>query len=455
MKKIVTVCLLFIMSLCFLYAATEEKDEIAELQKRRDTLTYGLESEITSLLDTLIKEEDSTLSDEIYKVFQTSKNVNVKDKIITYYTTNKDARLSEFAVQVISDPYDEEKSTINLLIKYCGALKITAVAPYLTDILDNEQEDYYDAALSALGECGGPDEALFLADFLNNDTLTTARKQNLMKALGAIHAVETWDKLVEIIEDEDQNTYVRMYAAEAIGVMEKKESIPVLIRLFQDKDSNIRTYAVKGLSYFNTEEVEQFMIEALRDNYYKVRLEAVKAAGKWNFKSCMPSLIYRAKNDSESTVKYECYATLGMLDEQEAFDFLIEVLQDEKKGDAARSKAAEVLLKEGNDAAIQLVVDLAQACLEDDKKKTLRYNIGKELAKYEKASFKTICKGYLESKDTSTQGIGIDIFNKNGFTDLAPQVQTIADNQKSGLKTKAKLALEKAGITPATTESAE
>mgnify|MGYP006394619333 CR=1 FL=1 len=38
-----------------------------------------------------------------------------------------------------------------------------------------------------------------------------------MKALGQIKAVETWDKLVEVIQNEDENTYVRMYAAEAIG----------------------------------------------------------------------------------------------------------------------------------------------------------------------------------------------------------------------------------------------
>lgn len=444
MKRIIVLISALLMCLN-IFAAENKEDVETELQKRKDTLTYGLESEITSLLDTLIKEEDSTLSDEIYTVFKTSKNVNVKDKVITYYTTNKDDRLSEYAVEVLSDPYDEEKTTINLLIKYCGTLKITEAAPYLTDILENEQEDYYDAALSALGECGGPEEAVFLADFLDNETLSTARKQNLMKALGAIHALETWDKLVEIIEDEDQNTYVRMYAAEAIGVMEKEESIPVLIRLFQNKDSNLRTYAVKGLSYFNTEEVEQFMIEAFRDNYYKVRQEAAKAAGKWKFKACMPSMIYRAKNDSETTVKYECYASLGMLKEQDAFDFLTEVIKDEKKGDSARSKAAEVLLKEGNSECIAAVLDVAQKCLVDDKKKTLRYNIGKELAKYENEEFRTICKGFLESKDTSTQGIGIDIFTRNMFSDLIPQVKEIADNQKSGLKTKAKLAIEKSG----------
>lgn len=445
MKKLTALCLMLLFCFTMIFAATEEKDEIAELQKRRDTLTYGLESEITGLIDTLIKEEDSTLSDEIYKVFETAKNTNIKDKIILYYKTNKDPRLSQWAIEVLADPFDEEKSTINQLINYCGALKIKAAAPYLTDMLENEQEDYFDAALSALGECGGPDEAVFLADFLENDILSTARKQNLMKALGTIHAVETWDKLVEIIEDDDQNTYVRMYAAEAIGVMEKQDSIPVLIRLFQNNDSNLRTYAIKGLSYFNTSEVEQMMIEALRDNYYKVRQEAAKACGKWKFRNSIQSLIYRAKNDSENTVKWECYASLGLLGEPECMDFLVEVIQDDKKGDVARSKAAEVLLREGKTEQIDVVIEVAQKCLEDDKKKTLRYNIGKELAKYENVTFRTICKGYLESKDASTQGIGIDIFNKNMFHDLLPQIREIADNQKSGLRSKARLALEKHG----------
>jgi HEAT repeat protein len=72
-----------------------------------------------------------------------------------------------------------------------------------------------------------------------------------MKALGKIKAVETWDKLVETIQDEDENTYVRMYAAEAIGAMEKEESIEILLDLFEEDDPNIRTYAIKGLSYFN------------------------------------------------------------------------------------------------------------------------------------------------------------------------------------------------------------
>ena len=134
MKKLTALCLMLLFCFTMIFAATEEKDEIAELQKRRDTLTYGLESEITGLIDTLIKEEDSTLSDEIYKVFETAKNTNIKDKIILYYKTNKDPRLSQWAIEVLADPFDEEKSTINQLINYCGALKIKAAAPYLTNI---------------------------------------------------------------------------------------------------------------------------------------------------------------------------------------------------------------------------------------------------------------------------------------------------------------------------------
>ena len=96
----------------------------------------------------------------------------------------------QYALLILEDPYDEKTSSVNLLFKYVTALKIKEAAPLIQTLLDSENEEYYDAAITALGEVGGSEEAIFLADFLDRD-LTTARKQNLMKALGKIKAVET------------------------------------------------------------------------------------------------------------------------------------------------------------------------------------------------------------------------------------------------------------------------
>ena len=420
----------------------DKEEEESELQKRKDTLEFGLESEITDLISNLIKEEDKTFTEDILKVFNSTKNVNIREKTIEYFTKVEDASLKDYSVMILEDPYDEKTSTVNLLFKYVTALKITEAAPHIQKLLDSENEEYYDAAITALGAVGGPDEALFLADFLERD-LTTARKQNLMKALGQIKAVETWDKLVEVIQDEDENTYVRMYAAEAIGAMEKEESIEILLDLFEDDDPNIRTYAIKGLSYFDNEDVENLVIQGLKDNYYKVRLEAIEVVKKNQYKSAISSLLYRAKNDAEATVKYACFEALAFLNTKDGNEYLISLVKDIKKSDTLRSKAAASMLKYEDKDCVKAVVEVTLSVLDDTKKTSLRYALGKEMAKYENSLFKEVCDAFLDSKDVSTQGIGLDIWKKNRYSSLKDKVTSIAEAEKpSTNKSKARLILE-------------
>lgn len=454
MKKLLVIFILAFFSIC-LFADEKEADFESQLQKRKETLEFGLESEISDLISTLIKEEDNSLTEEIFALFNSTKNVTIREKAITYFTTIKDSRLKDYALTILEDPYDEKNSTVNLLFKYVTDCEIKEAAPLVKDLLDAENEDYYDSAITALGALGGADEAVFLADFLDRD-LTTPRKQNLMKALGKIQAVETWDKLVETIENEDENTYVRMYAAEAIGAMKKEESIEVLLQLFEDSDPNIRTYALKGLSYFETPEVKAITIEAFKDNHYKVRLEAAAIAKKQKIAEAVPSLIYRAKNDAEASVKYDCFEALSVIDTKEGNDFLISLIEDTKKSDTQRSKAATSVLKNNNSSCIPSVIKACMEVAEDAKKTSIRYAFGKEIAKYENKSFLELCTKFLESTDTSTQGIGLDMWYKNQFSSLNDKVQSIATAKKTNAnKNKAILLLEKSGIKVEKTETEE
>ena len=67
----------------------EEPEEESEVQKRKNTLEFGLESEITDLISTLLKEEDKSLNSEILEVFNSTKNVNIREKAIEYFTKIK------------------------------------------------------------------------------------------------------------------------------------------------------------------------------------------------------------------------------------------------------------------------------------------------------------------------------------------------------------------------------
>lgn len=395
-------------------------------KKCNDILKYGLEGQITELIDELTKNQDNRFVDGIYDLFQETKSVAVKEKILDYFTKLKDSCLASYAVEIINDPYDEKNSIVEKCFKYVSEADIKDANPGLVDLVDKEEDAYFTGALSALGETGGKEEALFLADYLDRDDLNVSQRQALMRVLGRIKAVETWQKISEIAKDENENTFVRMYAAEAIGAMEKPESEDILVELFESNDPNLRTYVIKGISYFNDKKSSDLIIQALRDSQYKVRLEAVSAVGKNRIDKAVPFLIFRCKDkDEQKQVKEKCYSVIADLNTSDGNDYLISVLKDKKIGDATKAKVSAVLL-EYNHAGTKEVIELARSALKSDIQKNLRYALGKEFAKYDRSEFADICAEYIASDDVATQGTGLDIWAKGRYSSVKAAVEEIA-----------------------------
>lgn len=425
---------------------SESKEEReSEKEKEINILKFGLDEEISTMLDDFMKEKTYLYLDEVLDLFERSKNVALREKIITYFTQAKDLRLSEYALEILEDPFDTKKSTVSLLFKYASELKIKEAGAFARTLLENDNTDYFDSALSAMAVLGTPDDAVFLAEYLEREDLSTAQQQSVMKALGNIKAVETWDALVEIAKDENKNSFVRMYAVEAIGAMERPETVSVLIKLYETTDPNLRTSIIKGLAHYpNDKEAVQVIIESIRDSHYKVRLESISAIKEMKLADAIPYVLYRAKKDPEASVKYACYTVLGELNSKEGEEYLASILTDKKQGDTSKIKASEVLIKYGDSSSVNKVIELAKSTLTDDKKKPLRYALGKVFANTENSSLAEICLEYLNSKDAATVGTGLDIFAKNKFPSVRAEVQKIADAEKtSANRTKARKILDR------------
>lgn len=421
-------------------AAAAEKDESEEdVEKFRKTIMYGIPSEISELMDDLIKNEDPRFTDAIYDVFQVTKNSQIKEKIIKYFTKLEDPCLEDFAVNLLNDPYDETKDVVKATFQYVSTVKTKAAAPAVITLIESENEQYFNDAISALGDIGGAKEAVFLVEYLDREDLSDAQRQSLMRTCGKMHAVQTWDRLVEILENDDENAFVRMYAAEAIGLMKVDKSVPVLLNHFGSSDPNLRQYVIKGLLNFpENKEAQDAIIQGIRDEHWKVRQECIKAAKEMDMKDATPYLIYRAKNDSEKLIKDESITTLAKLNTEEGNTFLIEQVTGKKVGDATKKKVIEVLLKEGTVGEPE-ILELAQSCVKDDKRKDLRYAIGKELAKHAKPEYADICLLYLQSKDTTTQSIGVDIYKNCKFASVEPRLREIYDDKKTNANLKKRI----------------
>ena len=170
----------------------------------------------------------------------------------------------------------------------------------------------------------------------------------------------------------------------------------------------------------------QQLIEAGRE----FSIDAIKASKAMKLKEAVPFLIYRAKNDSEKIIKEESVRTIGFLNTDEGNDFLIEQLKDKKTGDGNKKVIIAVLLEEKHTGQKE-ILELADECVNDDKRKDLRYAIGKELAKYENSAFKDICLKYLKSKDAATINLGLDIYKNNRFSEAEAVMREIAADKKA------------------------
>lgn len=394
-------------------------------EKNTETLKFGMESDILDLLDELIKNEDIRFVNEVYDLFQETKSFVVREKVLSFFTNIEDPCLEDFAIIVINDPYDEKLSTVNAVFRYIQTIKTKVAIPAILTLIENESEEYFNGALTTLGAIGGPEEAVYLTGFLDREDLTVAQKQQLVKVLGQIKAVETYDKLVEMAEDNEENAFIRMYSAEAIGSMGKEEAVEVLVNLYEDTDPKIREYVIRGLKNYKDNEVaEKIMLQATRDNHYKVRLEAIEAIKVNEIKSAVPYLIYRAKNDPENVVKKSAWPVIASLNTNEGNEFLVNQIKDKKIPDNTKSIVAKSLL-EYNNAGSEEIIELAKETLKDDKRKPLRYALGKEFAKYKRDEYAGLCVLYIANKDVATQGTGLDIYAKGRYASAESEIEKL------------------------------
>lgn len=418
-------------------SAAKEKDKDGEdFDKNVNIIKFGTPSEISDLIKSVTESEDPRYSDELYDLFQTSSSNSIKENILEYFTKQKDPCLEDYAVEIADDPYDIPVSIVEKCFNYLSEVQCKEAGPAFVKILEGGEEKYFNGALSALGKTGSEKEAVYLAEYLKNDDLTVPQKQALMRTLGEMCVLETWDQLSLIAQDEDENNFVRMYAAEAIGKMKKNESIPILEKLYAEGDPNMRQYCIKGFAHYENEErAHRNIIQAIRDDHYKVRIEAIHAAKKQKLTKSIDFLIYRAKNDSENAVKNESYIALAELNEKKANDFLVGQILEKKVSDSAKALICENLVKNG-DAGEKEIIELGKKCAEDDKLKKLRAELGKTFIKYPKKAWNEVCILYLQSKDVTTVSQGLSMFKNSKYSDAKDAVLKIANDKKSNLSNK-------------------
>jgi HEAT repeat protein len=422
--------------------------EQTDREKRRDTILYGLEADVVDLIHNLQSEKNYTFNDDLVSLFGKSRSTAIREAVIGFFSEQKNEGLKAACLAIIADPYEQPKSTVNAAIDYAKKLRITDAAPSLRKILENDNNDFRAQAISALGSTGGAEDAAWLVSYLDGDISGDEKtrliiRQNVMTALGELKATETAPRFMEIVKDSDENAVIRATAAKAIGQMKQQDAIPSLISLFEESDPILRAAAVSALSNYDDATAKDAVIEALKDSYYKVRLEALDASDRGKNPAAIPFILYRAKNDPEESVRMRSVDVLASFNSADGNAWLLETFKNDKTGDPVKIRIASALLEKNAQLIFSDYESILLLAVKDDKKKGLRYGLGKLVTDKNVQGSEKIADAFLSSNDTQTKAMGLDMYARLRYASLDSVVETISKDEKQGaLQRRAKKILD-------------
>lgn len=436
-----------VLALSLFQAWTE--DTKTQRETRLDIIHYGIESEITGLIETLGKEENKEFTPELTELFETSRSIAVKESIIILFSNQKVDTLKDWASNLLADPWDERQSTVTLALSYASKLTLKECAASVRAILESENAAFRSPAISALGKIGGSEDSVFLSNMLDEEISGDEKqrlitRQAIMAALAELKDPDQWERFLEIAGNEDENAVIRATAAKALAAIGGEKAIEALEKIYESTDPVLREAAMAGAAKSEGDRAEKLIGEGLRDSYYKVRLQALESAKERKLSSFSSIILYRAKTDPIESVRDKAYDTLVEIGDTEALDWLTALVRDDKAADARRAKAAKALSQSQKDLAWSVIPETAQKTLADDKKTWLRYELGKIIAVSDDTRYADLVLEYLSHKDTITRSLGLDMYEKQRYSAVKNKIEAIAEDDKQGaLQKRAKLLLEK------------
>jgi HEAT repeat protein len=420
-------------------------------KQRLDTLRFGTDTEIASLIQLIRNEKVTYMDNELIDIAQKTKNKAILTGIFNFFGETEKNGLEERAIRVITDRDQEANDSVLAAVNYLGFVKADSAVDALEDLIITGENRFLGNTVRALGRVASEEKADSIADFLldyyNDRSPNEEIKQEIISALGETGSKEGVSFLLALIEDPDEKGVLRMAALDAISKIGDEDSLEAIIEAVSSPDPNVRSSAVAALAPFSGEATENAILEAFRDSYYRTRIGAAQAAGKRRMESAVPYLRYRAENDDVPTVKDEAIKALGAINNDEAMSVLDSLFSERKNSDRVRIMAADMLLR--NNAEVygsRVFAEMEDAKL---KNQTPLYNgFIRIMGTAKAASMENIAQRLIQGGGVIEKSLALDLILNNEFRQMADVIRSLLDDKKhsASIARKAQSTLEKLGL---------
>ena len=355
-------------------AKTEKKETTSEDKEK-------IKKENETKKEARLKESDQKKAEWIEKTLKYGINQERKEAI-NYIPTVKDDSKKKLLMSMLSDLIAKE-SDIGVLVRalnIAGELKLTEAGGNIALQLENQSEDVKIAAVYALKDVGASEKKSILfdklksSDFTVNSNLTTAiietlaefgsteifefskeriNDNNTLKNyrlsfilyLAKVKIPGSYDFLLKLYKDQNEDADVRGYAVNAISKLQKNEASPEITTIIKEIETypfekkkryyQLYIYSVTALVKLGDSSAYVKLEDSLRNDNTNVRVQAIKLMRELKDQRAADILKYKAEFDPSPIVQKEALAALSDM----GVDY--KKVLDEKQGKGEKDKKSK------------------------------------------------------------------------------------------------------------------
>ncbi|MFP4612352.1 MAG: HEAT repeat domain-containing protein [Spirochaetaceae bacterium] len=424
----------------------DEDDDTPLLEQWRETLLYGIDSEVQELLPVLASHGETELNDEVLSILESRPNPRVKTAAFEFFMSVDDPAGTEEAVAILSSPRSHRGELVRSALRYLrnGDFELPEEAfEELRSLARSPRTGHAGEAARVLGEKGeGSTDAEAILDTFSRTADDELRGQ-LVLALGDLGHEDAVEPLLDIARDTAAPPLLRGYAADALGRIGDPRALEVLESMVGDEEAIVRAYAVSALGRFDDEDVAPVLSAALRDSVAQVREFALQGVARNGIADAVPAVMYRARRDPEKQVRAAAFEALAQLATDEALEFLEDRILDTDHSAEDRMAVASALIEHRLADSVALLEEIVEAEWETEDSQLLGF-IARELGRTEHDGLDAVYERLLDHPDPGVQVHALRGIGANRIGRLREIVEEKTDeNAHPAVKQNAKAVLER------------
>jgi HEAT repeat protein len=416
-------------------AAADAPSAAVQLEKtRRDTIRYGIDSEISDLITKLSGEKEGRYNDDLLALLKASRSPKLRIATLDLFASLEWKDAESLALGLVDDRDNTDQDLVSSALSYLAAIRSKEAMKFSLPIIKEDNKKTLPALVKLMGRAGGEDEVKILLDWYDGDSATPALKEEVIRALGEIGSKSAAPRLEKLAVDTESGKVARMYACTALGKIQSDSSVGPLAKASLDSDPNVRTAAIEALGSFasGSEEAKGAIVQALRDSYAKARIAACKAAAAGKVDAALPFLKYKAQSDPEAAVQTEALRSLAVMG-GESYSFLRERLEDKKETPSLRVLAFGLLCRYDPQGSMPVLQSRLKAEAAE-KQREFYTSFAREIANADKApSIAALARILASDSEYLIRVAAIEWARKNKAQDFKADLERMATADPSDM----------------------